>query len=371
LEQGGADAIRRRAVAELTIRVVAPALEKRAARHVRARVPVSERQQPDGTADVDRCGRGVAIGRRAVAELAVAVVAPALEERAGCQVRARVEVSERQQPDGAADVDRGRGVASDRRAVAELAVVVPAPALEERAARHVRARVGVSERQQPDSAAYVDRGRGVAISRRAVAELADVVVAPALEERAARHVRARVGASERQQPDGAADVDRGRGGASGRRAVAELAAAVGAPALEERAARHVRARMVASERQQPDGAADVDRGRGVASGRRIVAELAVAVPAPALEKRAARHVRARVGASERQQPDGAADVDRCGWGVAIGRRAVAELAVAVVAPALEERAGCHVRARVGPSERQQGRLACELPSMPHDKLLVR
>jgi hypothetical protein len=373
LEQGGADAIDRRAVAELAVAVAAPALEERAARHVRARVGASERQQPDGAADVDR-GRGGACSRRAVAELAAFVVAPALEERAVRHVRARVGVSERQQPDGAAGVDRGRGGACSRRAVAELAVGVVAPALEERDARHVRARVDASERQQPDGAADVDRGRGVAIGRRTVAELALAVAAPALEERAARHVRARVGVSEltseRQQPDGAADVDRGRGGACSPRAVAELAAAVGAPALEERAARHVRARVGASERQQPDGAADVDRGRGVAISRRAVAEPAVAVAAPALEERAGRHVRARVVDSDCQQPDGAADVDR-GRGGASGRRIVAELAVVVVAPALEERDVRHVRARVDASERQQGRLACELPSMPHDKLLGR
>ena len=126
--------------------------------------------------------------------------------------------------------------------------------------------------------------------------------------------------------------------------------------------------MGESGRQQSDGAADVDRGRGAACGRRIVAELAVPVVAPALEERAVNHVRARVEDSERQQPDGAADVDR-GRGVPCGRRAVAELAVVVPAPAPEERAGC--QARVGISERQQGRVACELSSMPDDKLLGR
>ena len=129
--------------------------------------------------------------------------------------------------------------------------------------------------------------------------------------------------------------------------------------------------MGGSERQQPDGAADVDRGRrGVALGRRAVAELAVVVVAPALEERAVRHVRARVKASERQQPDGAADVDR-GRGGSSNRRIVAKLAVFVPAPAPEERASCHVRARVKASERQQVRVACELPSMPHDELLGR
>jgi hypothetical protein len=313
----------------------------------------SERQQPDGAANVDR-GRGDAIGRRAVAELAVAVVAPALE-RASRKVRARVVGSERQQLNGAADIDRGRGGAIGRRAVAELAVAVVAPALEERAVRHVRARVVGSERQQPDGAADVDRGRGGASDRRIVAELAVDVGAPALE-RASREIRARVLRSERQQLDGAADVDRGRGVVISRRAVAELAVGVLAPALEERAVRHVRARVGGSERQQPDGAADVDRGRGVAIGRRAVAQLAEVVGAPALEELAGCHVRARVGASERQQPDGAADVDR-GRGGATGRRAVAELAVAVVAPALEERAVRQVRARVGASEREDG-LAC-------------
>jgi hypothetical protein len=356
-----------RAIAELAVVVQAPAPEC-AGRQVRARVVESERHLPDGAADVDR-GRGGAISRRAVAEPAVAVVAPALEG-ACSQVRARVVVSERQQPNGAADVDRGRGGASGRRAVAELAVDVVAPALEERAVRQVRARVGVSERQQPDGAADVDRGRGGAIGRRAVAEPAVAVVAPALEERAGRHVRARVGGSERQQPDGAADVDRGRGGAIGRRAVAEPAVGVVAPALEKRAVCQVRARVGASERQQPDGAADVDRGRGVAIGCRAVAELAKGVVAPALEERAGRHVRARVVPSERQQPDGAADVAR-GRGVAISRRAVAELAAVVFAPALEKRAVCQVRARVVVSERQQVRVACELPSMPHEKLLGR
>jgi hypothetical protein len=201
----------------------------------------SERQHPDDAADVDR-GRGGAIGRRVVAELAEHVGAPALEERAGRNnVRARVRASEREQPDGAADVDRGRGVASNIRAVAELD----------------------------------DEGIGHSkIKIRPVAELAEGVEAPALEERAGRHVRARVLASERQHPDDAADVDRGRGSARSIRAVAELAEQVGAPALEERAGREVRARVHASERQQPDGAADVDRGRGGASNIRVVAELA-------------------------------------------------------------------------------------------------
>jgi len=333
----------RRVVAELAVVVPTPALEEHDAREVRARVAPAGIQHLDGAIRDDR-GRGVAIGRRAVAELAAAVVAPALEERAGRQVRARVAPAERQHPNGAADTDRGRGAAIGRRAVAELAESIVAPALEELADRY--ARVGVSEGQYLDGAAEVDRGRGVAIGRRAVAELAAAVVAPALEERAGRQVRARVGASERQHPNGAADVDRGRRVAIGIRAVAELAVFVPAPALEERAGREICARVVISEGQYPDGATEVDRGRGVAIGIRAVAELASVVSAPALKCGIGLHapVRARVGVSECQHPDdGATRVD-CGRGAATGRRAVAELACAVRAPALEKCAGREVRA---------------------------
>jgi hypothetical protein len=243
-----------------------------------------------------------------------------------------------------ADVGRGRGVATGRRVVAELAVAVPTPALEEHDAREVRARVAPAGIQHLDGAIRDDRGRGVAIGRRAVAELAAAVVAPALEERAGRQVRTRVGASERQHPNGAADVDSGRRVAIGIRAVAELAVFVPAPALEERADRY--ARVGVSEGQYLDGATEVDRGRGVAIGIRAVAELASVVSAPALKCGIGLHapVRARVGVSECQHPDdGATRVD-CGRGAATGRRAVAELACAVRAPALEKCAGREVRA---------------------------
>ena len=289
-------------------------------------------------------GRVVATGRRVVAELAVAVPTPALEEHDVREVRARVAPARIQHLDGAIRGDRGRGVAIGIRAVAELTAAVRTPALEERAGQEVRARVAPAKRQHPDSAADIDRGRGVAIGRRVVAELAEGVVAPALEERADRY--ARVGASERQHLDGAADIDRGRGVAIGRRAVAELAAAVVAPALEERAGREVRARVVISEGQHLDGAAEVDRGRCVASGIRAIAELASVVSPPALKCGPGLHapVRARVGVSEsKNSDDGATRVDR-GRGAATGRRAVAELACAVRAPALEKCAGREVRA---------------------------
>ena len=333
----------RRVVAELAVAVPTPALEEHDVREVRARVAPARIQHLDGAIRGDR-GRGVAIGIRAVAELTAAVRTPALEERAGQEVRARVAPAKRQHPDSAADIDRGRGVAIGRRVVAELAEGVVAPALEERADRY--ARVGASERQHLDGAADIDRGRGVAIGRRAVAELAAAVVAPALEERAGREVRARVGASKRQHPNGAADVDRGRRVTIGISAVAELAVFVPAPALEERAGREVRARVVISEGQHLDGAAEVDRGRCVASGIRAIAELASVVSPPALKCGPGLHapVRARVGVSEsKNSDDGATRVDR-GRGAATGRRAVAELACAVRAPALEKCAGREVRA---------------------------
>ena len=238
-------------------------------------------------------GRVVATGRRVVAELAVAVPTPALEEHDVREVRARVAPARIQHLDGAIRGDRGRGVAIGIRAVAELTAAVRTPALEERAGQEVRARVAPAKRQHPDSAADIDRGRGVAIGRRVVAELAEGVVAPALEERADRY--ARVGASERQHLDGAAEFDRGRCVASGIRAIAELASVVSPPALKCGPGLHapVRARVGVSEsKNSDDGATRVDRGRGAATGRRAVAELACAVRAPALEKCAGREVRA-------------------------------------------------------------------------------
>jgi hypothetical protein len=192
-------------------RRIAPALQ-RTSREVRARVGASERQPPDGAADLDR-GRPHPSLSRVVAELAFGVPAPALE-RTGGEVRARVGASERQPPDGAADIDRGRRVAMDRyrshawHAIAELPVVVLAPALQ-RTGGEVRARVTSSECQEPDGASNIDRGRRVAIFICAVAELAVGVPAPALQG-TGREVHTRVLASEGQEKDATADTDRGR-----------------------------------------------------------------------------------------------------------------------------------------------------------------
>ena len=191
-------------------------------------------------------------------------IAPALQ-RTAREVRARVGASERQPPDGAADIDRGRPHPSLSRVVAELAFGVPAPALE-RTGREVRARVGASERQPPDGAADIDRGRRVAIDRsrphhawHAIAELPVVVLAPALQ-RTGGEVRARVTSSECQEPDGAADIDRDRRVAILVCAVAELAVGVPAPALQG-TGREVHTRVLASEGQEKDATADIDRGR--------------------------------------------------------------------------------------------------------------
>ena len=52
--------------------------------------------------------------------------------------------------------------------------------------------------------------------------------------------------------------------------------------------------MASSEPQQPNSVADVDRSRGGACGRRAVTELAVAVLSPTLEEHVGREVRAHV-----------------------------------------------------------------------------
>ncbi len=133
----GTRAIRPGAVAELALVVLAPALNRAAAQH-RAGVLVTCGNR-DGVSDArNRDGHG-AIRRGAVAELAFAVVAPALN-RAVAQQRAAVILA-RGNRDGIGDARNPDGHEAIRPgAVAELALVVLAPALN-RAAAQQRAAV--------------------------------------------------------------------------------------------------------------------------------------------------------------------------------------------------------------------------------------
>jgi len=117
------------AVAELTLVVPAPALDPAAASQ-RASVAGSRGDGTDPAAELANVDWGRAVRIRPVAQLAVAVRAPALDPAAAGQGAGVVE----SRGDGAdpaaepANVDRGRlGLG---RPVAELAVVVQAPALD-------------------------------------------------------------------------------------------------------------------------------------------------------------------------------------------------------------------------------------------------
>src|SRR5437016_3443811 len=140
----------------------------------------------------------------------------------------------------------------------------------------------------------VDRGRAVGL--RPVAERAVVIVAPALDPASARE-RAGVGAAGGDGGDAAGKPGGGDGGQAGAgRRVAELAVVVVAPALDPACARE-RTAVVDARGDGGDAACkpgDVDRSESGA--RRPVTELAVVVVSPALDPACARE-RAGVGAA--------------------------------------------------------------------------
>jgi hypothetical protein len=236
------------------------------------------------------------------------------------------------------DVDRSPAVC--RRPVAELSEVVPAPALGTACARQGTCVEAAGDETGDATRQAVDIDRCVAIGRRPVADLTDLVIAPALGPARARE-RATVPAagSDRVRTGlKPGDVDRSRTQAAAGPVVAELARTVRAPALDAACARQ-RAGVVAAggDRDHPGReTGDVDRCGAV--GRRPVAELSEEVPAPTLDPaRVGERARMRVAGGDRDHPARkAGDVDRC---VAFGRRPVSELTGAVGAPALRPTRG--------------------------------
>src|SRR5207245_2489860 len=231
-------------------------------------------------ADCDRRGAG---RPRPAAERAVVVVAPALDRTGGEQRARMVEAgADRGDPAAqAADGDRRR--ADRRRPFAELAVVVVAPALDRAAGEQCAGVVAAGPDRGDPAAQAADGDRRGAARPRPVAELAVEVLAPALD-RPAGEQRARMvdaGADRADAAPEAAEGDRRR--AVCPRPVAELAAAVVAPALDCPAAEQ-RARMVEAGADRGDPAAQAANGnRGRAGRPRPAAELAAAVVAPALD----------------------------------------------------------------------------------------
>ena len=236
---------------------------------------------PRGQADRNR---GAAVGRGAVAQLALAVVAPGQDLAAGGQ-RQAVETAAGDGGDGGprgqADLDRGgdaKATGGGGGAVAQLAVVVVAPGQD---------LAGGGQRQAVLSAAgdggdggprrQADRNRGAAVGGGAVAQLAGAVVAPG-QDLAGGGQRQAVVTTSGDGGDGGprGQADRNRGAAVGGGAVAQLAVAVVAPG-QDLAGGGQRQAVGAAGCDGGDGGprGQADRNRGAAVGGGAVAQLAV------------------------------------------------------------------------------------------------
>src|SRR5262249_37190280 len=160
---------------------------------------------------------------------AVPVEPPAFD-RAGAHERAAVGIAGADRNDSASEPgDGGRGEVAGRRAVAELAVVVLAPAFDAAGTRE-GARMGVPAGDRGHSAEAGNGHRREAVGPRAVAELSAVVVSPALDA-AVAHDRASVVVAAPDCGHPACEAGHSdRGGAAHSRPVAELAVPVVAPA---------------------------------------------------------------------------------------------------------------------------------------------
>ena len=201
--------IRRAVVAELAIAVVAPALDD-ARRGQRARVIDARRNRGHAAGEAAYIDRRQSTCGAAVAELAASVTAPALDAAPRDQRTATI-ASRRYRGHAAcqaAHIDRRQSTRGG--AIAKLARGVIAPALHA-ARRGQRAGVKAAHCNRGHTAGQAtNRDRRQPIRDAAVAELADVVPAPALDA-APRDQRA--GVTETRHNRGyatrqAADIDR-------------------------------------------------------------------------------------------------------------------------------------------------------------------
>ncbi len=302
--------------AELPEVVVAPACHAAAAGEC-AGVAAAHRDRRDAAREARHVYRDVRVGPCAIPELAVHVgAAPALDPAAACDRAASTARGDRAHAvHEAGDVDWSAALGDCT--VPESTV---APALDPTAAREC-ARVAGASRDRADPAGEAhDVHRDAAVSRCAVPEAAVVIEAPTLDPAAAReHARVVAAGGDRADPAREArDVD--RDGAGGVCAVAELAPVTLAPTLDPAAARE-RARYRAARGDRADPARDArDVDRNAALGRRAVAELARAVGSPALDATASRE-RAAVRVAQRDRGDRGADGRwGCCRGLGRGRR---------------------------------------------------
>src|SRR3954454_9225803 len=180
----GMRAVRSRPITELAGGVVPPALD-RAGGHQRARMVEASRDLVDGAAQPGHVRRRKSVALRAVADLAVLTLPPALDAAAvrdpACVVPAGRDLRDGAQP----------GVRGDARWVpiagAELTVAVVAPAPD--GTRVLERATGIETKRDLLNAAVqaLHVNRRDAFDQRPVAELAVAVVPPALHAAGVRH----------------------------------------------------------------------------------------------------------------------------------------------------------------------------------------
>gem|GEM_PF-4219839 len=328
-----------RAVAELPEAVIPPALDA-AGGGQRTGVMIARRDGAHAARQPAHVHGGGTVGCRAVAELPVEVIPPALDAASGGQ-RTGVNIDRRDGAHAACQPAHvhGGGTVGGCRAVAELPVEVVPPALDaagggQRTGVNIARRDGAHAARQP---AHV-HGGGTVGGCRAVAELPGEVAPPALDaagggQRTGVTATRRDGAHAARQP---AHVH--GGGTVGCRAVAELPVEVIPPALDAAGGGQRTGVMIARRDGAHAACQPAHVHGGGTLGCRAVAELPEAVPPPALDA-AGGGQRTGVTATRRDGAHAARQPAHVHGGGTVGCRAVAELPEAVIPPALDAAGG--------------------------------
>ncbi len=280
---------------------------------VRVRAPTrGDRDRRRGQVHGDRCE---ALLGGSIAQLAGEIGAPC-EHGSLVGQRQRKQATRSDRNDGLRHRNRNRHRARRRGSVAELSQVVCTPRPDGPIATQ-RKRMARSGRDARDLSERTDRHRRRAIRHRAVAELAERVVAPGTHRAIGEH-------GEREGAHAfLACSDRARRAEAGyglrrrtidRRAVAELAVAIAAPA-PDLAVGPDRQRVAEADRQRGYIGQSDHVDRIAANVERAVAELAVAVAAPGAQRTVGaqadrirtatahpRQCHARIRANRKQRP---------------------------------------------------------------------
>ena len=324
-------ALHQRVVADLAVGILAPALQPAVGHRAAMGGTAQPARRHDGRdrRQFAHANRPAAVGEGPVAELAVCVPAHA-GSGATFLHHARVHKARAEGVHGGnKPVHGNRRQALDGRPVAELAVVIVAPA-GQRPGRIQRTGVAAAGINRPYDTQPVHDDRRTPIDACAIAELAGVVVAPAAHGAVIQKC-ARVSAAGCQPLDPGEAAHVHRQAPEGGGVVAELAGCVAAPTG-----------------RRTIGAAGTGMGiacrhrsclRQAAHGHRLrpqvggaVAKLAVVVASPAEHVAATRH-RACVVTTDGDGLDARCQANDRDGDTPVRARAVAKLAVAVGAPA--------------------------------------